>query len=56
MKLLSYLDSGAVQPGLYVDGAVYGLSSLCNSIRDMLDQHGSSLGFIEKAYAMGICR
>lgn len=53
MKLLSYLDSGAVQPGLYVDGNVYGLSSLCNSIRDMLDQHGSSLGFIEKAHADG---
>ncbi len=53
MKLLSYSESGVTLPGLFVDEVIYNLSPLCHSILDLIDQNGTSLGFVDRALSDG---
>jgi len=53
MKLISYLKEDAVLPGLCDGEMVYGLLPVCNSVLELLDNHGCDLSVVQHAYKAG---
>lgn len=53
MKLISYLKDDIVFPGLCVGDVVFELSPVCNSILELLDNHGCDLSIVQRAYEAG---
>ncbi len=53
MKFISYLKDDVVLPGLCDGELVYGLSPVCNSILELLDNHGCDFSVVQRAYEAG---